>query len=124
MREECREQRRDVGGGQRNGAIWDQMFAAMRTRFTITAMNCPPAAAVFDSMEWQNDPSFDERGIMQVMQPTSGDFKMPTWPVRVDGKPARLTASPRLGQHSAEVLHDWLGISAAEVATLRREGVL
>jgi hypothetical protein len=29
-----------------------------------------------------------------------------------------------LGQHSAEVLNDWLGIGADEVATLKSEGVL
>jgi crotonobetainyl-CoA:carnitine CoA-transferase CaiB-like acyl-CoA transferase len=49
---------------------------------------------------------------------------MPTWPVRVDGKPPRLKPSPLLGQHGAEVLNEWLGIGADEVATLKREGVL
>ena len=69
-----------------------------------------PAGAVFDTMELQQDPSFDERGIMQVMEHPNGAFKMPTWPVRVDGKPPRLKPSPLLGQHSAEVLDEWLGL--------------
>ena len=47
-----------------------------------------PAGAVLDTMELQNDPTFEQRGIMQVMQhPKHGPFKMPAWPVRVDGKP-------------------------------------
>jgi formyl-CoA transferase len=75
-------------------------------------------------MELQNDPTFDERGIMQVMEHPNGAFKMPTWPVRVDGKPPRLKPSPLLGQHNAEVLHDWLGISAGELDALKREDVL
>jgi formyl-CoA transferase len=83
-----------------------------------------PAGAVFDTMELQQDPTFDERGIMQVMEHPNGAFKMPTWPVRVDGKPARLTPSPLLGQHSALVLNDWLGIGAGEIAGLKSEGVL
>jgi formyl-CoA transferase len=83
-----------------------------------------PAGAVFDTMELQKDPTFEERGIMQEMEHPNGKFKMPTWPVRVDGKPARLKPSPLLGQHSAEVLNDWLGIGADEVATLKSEGVL
>jgi formyl-CoA transferase len=83
-----------------------------------------PAGAVFDTMELQNDPTFEERGIMQVMQHPNGPFKMPAWPVRVDGKPARITPSPKLGQHTADVLNEWLGIGAAEVATLRDEKVL
>ena len=53
-----------------------------------------------------------------------GAFTMASWPVRVDGKPPRLTPSPLLGQHNDEVLHDWLGIDAAERAALKREGVL
>ncbi len=83
-----------------------------------------PAGAVFDTMELQQDPSFEERGIMQVMDHPNGAFKMPTWPVRVDGKPARLKPSPLLGQHSAEVLSDWLDLDAGEIAALKREGVL
>jgi formyl-CoA transferase len=83
-----------------------------------------PAGAVFDTMELQNDPSFEKRGIMQVMEHSSGPFKMPAWPVRVDGKPARLAPSPLLGQHNAEVLNAWLGLSAADVAALKKDGVL
>ena len=52
-----------------------------------------PAGAVLDTMELQNDPSFEQRGIMQVMQhPVHEPFKMPAWPVRVDGKPPRVKA--------------------------------
>jgi crotonobetainyl-CoA:carnitine CoA-transferase CaiB-like acyl-CoA transferase len=50
-------------------------------------------------MELQNDPSFEARGIMQVMEHPSGAFKMPTWPVRVDGKPPKLKPSPLRGKH-------------------------
>jgi crotonobetainyl-CoA:carnitine CoA-transferase CaiB-like acyl-CoA transferase len=84
-----------------------------------------PAGAVLDTMELQNDPSFEQRGIMQVMHhPVHGDFKMPAWPVRVDGKPSKVVASPVLGQHTAEVLGAWLDMSEADVEGLRREGVI
>src|SRR5256712_3697592 len=83
-----------------------------------------PAGAVFDTMELQNDPSFEKRGIMQVMEHPNGAFKMPTWPVRVDGKPPRVTASPLLGQNNAEVLNTWLGLGADDVAALKSDGVL
>jgi formyl-CoA transferase len=83
-----------------------------------------PAGAVFDTMELHSDPSFEKRGIMQVMDHPNGPFKMPAWPVRVDGAPPRVTASPLLGQHSADVLQGWLGLGADEVAALKREGVL
>jgi crotonobetainyl-CoA:carnitine CoA-transferase CaiB-like acyl-CoA transferase len=83
-----------------------------------------PSGAVFDTMELQNEPSFEKRGIMQVMPHPNGDFKMASWPVRVDGKPPTLKASPLLGQHSEDVLQDWLGIDAKGIAALREEGVL
>ena len=53
-----------------------------------------------------------------------GDFKMPAWPVRVDGKPPRVETSPVLGQHTGEVLQAWLGMSAGDVETLRGEGAV
>jgi hypothetical protein len=49
---------------------------------------------------------------------------MPAWPVRVNGKPPKVKASPILGQHTRDVLGGWLGLSAAEVEGLRGEGVL
>jgi formyl-CoA transferase len=83
-----------------------------------------PAGAVFDTMELQNEPTFEERGLMQVVHHRQGDYKMASWPVRVDGKTVRLKPSPALGGDSAEVLENWLGISAAEVEKLRSEKVL
>jgi crotonobetainyl-CoA:carnitine CoA-transferase CaiB-like acyl-CoA transferase len=84
-----------------------------------------PAGAVLDTMELQNDPTFEQRGIMQTMQhPKHHPFKMPAWPVRVDGKPPRVAASPMLGQHTADVLTEWLGLSEAEVEKLRGDKVV
>jgi crotonobetainyl-CoA:carnitine CoA-transferase CaiB-like acyl-CoA transferase len=83
-----------------------------------------PAGAVFDTMELQNEPSFEERGFMQTVQHHNGEFKMASWPVRVDGKTVRLKGSPALGGDTAEVLGDWLGIDAGGVAALKSEGVL
>jgi crotonobetainyl-CoA:carnitine CoA-transferase CaiB-like acyl-CoA transferase len=84
-----------------------------------------PAGAVFDTLELMNDASLAERGIMQTIQhPTTGAVKMPAWPVRFDGAPPRVKPSPTLGQHTAEVLGQWLGIDAQQVAALRQEGIL
>ncbi len=84
-----------------------------------------PAGAVLDTMELQNDQTFEDRGIMQVMRhPVHHAFKVPGWPVRIDGKPPALTPSPVLGQHTDEVLGEWLGLNAQAVAALRGEGAL
>jgi formyl-CoA transferase len=84
-----------------------------------------PAGAVLDTMELQNDESFATRGIMQTIEhPTMGTYKMPTWPVRVDGKPPHLVRAPELGEHTDKVLVGWLGMTQAEVDKLRAEGAL
>jgi formyl-CoA transferase len=83
-----------------------------------------PAGAVLDTMELHNDPSFERRGIMQTMHhPKVGDFKMPTWPVRFDGKPPVVKPSPLLGADTAAVLSEWLGKSTCEIARLKASKV-
>ncbi|MFZ2004812.1 MAG: CoA transferase [Stellaceae bacterium] len=84
-----------------------------------------PAGAVFDTAELMADPSLAERGIMQTFEhPTTGRVKMPAWPVRFDGAPAKVKPSPLLGQHTGEVLQGWLGMSAGEIDGLKADGVL
>ncbi|NKB55019.1 MAG: formyl-CoA transferase [Alphaproteobacteria bacterium] len=79
-----------------------------------------PAGAVLDTEELNNDTTFDERGVMQTMvHPVHRPFKMPAWPVRVDGKATRLKSSPMLGEHTEEVISDWLGLNEAAVAELK-----
>jgi formyl-CoA transferase len=109
----------------------DELVAAWTSQHTkeecmkIIGAAGVPAGAVFDTLELMNDPSFDQRGIMQTIDhPTTGKVKMPAWPVRFDGVTARVKPSPLLGQHSAEVLGGWLGMSAQEVDALRQEGIV
>ena len=84
-----------------------------------------PAGAVFDTLELMNEPSFAERGIMQTVDhPTTGEVKMPAWPVRFDGSPPKVCPSPQLGQHVEDVLCSWLGIELEEIATLRQMGIV
>ena len=84
-----------------------------------------PAGAVFDTMELHEEPSFEARGIMQVMEhPQYRPFKMPGWPVLVDGKAARVKSSPTLGEHTSTVLVHWLGLTEADVQELRTAGAI
>ena len=61
---------------------------------------------------------------MQTMPHPKGPLKMPTFPVRFDGAPPRVTPSPLLGEHTTTVLGDWLGMSADDVEALKRDRVL
>ena len=83
-----------------------------------------PAGAVRDTLELLNDPNFEERGIIQSIQHPTGPFKMAGWPVRFNGKTAPVKPAPLLGQHSAEILKDWLGMSEEQVTALHAEQVI
>jgi crotonobetainyl-CoA:carnitine CoA-transferase CaiB-like acyl-CoA transferase len=84
-----------------------------------------PAGAVLDTEELNSDVTFEERGVMQTMvHPVHRPFKMPAWPVRVDGKATRLTASPMLGEHTNEVISDWLGLNDAAIDALKTDGAV
>jgi len=102
---------------------WTQQHEKREAMEKLIAVSVP-AGAVFDTMELLNEPTFAERGFIQTVKHHNGEYKMASWPVRVDGKTARIKGSPGLGQDTAEVLHDWLAIDERELATLKLEGVL
>jgi formyl-CoA transferase len=105
-------------------AAWTRQHSKEEAMKLIGAAGVP-AGAVFDTVELMNDPSLAERGIMQTFEhPTTGPVKMPAWPVRFDGAPAKVKPSPLLGQHNAEVLSGWLGMSTAEIDGLKQDGIL
>jgi formyl-CoA transferase len=115
----------------KNDAELDPIIRAwtgMRTKHEAMAMVGGagiPAGAVLDTMELQNDPTFEQRGIMQVMAHESHKgFKMPAWPVRINGKPPAVRASPALGEHTDEVLSGWLGLSADALRKLRENKIV
>ncbi|MGH7154345.1 MAG: CaiB/BaiF CoA transferase family protein, partial [Acetobacteraceae bacterium] len=84
-----------------------------------------PAGAVLDTNELLHDPSFEQRGIMQTVQhPRVGPYKMATFPVRFSGRPTQLRPAPLLGEHTGDVLGQWLGLGADEVGSLRGQNVV
>jgi len=49
----------------------------------------------------------------------------PTTPLRIHGAdPVDTVPSPKLGQHNHEIYGDWLGLSAADIGALERDGVI
>lgn len=84
-----------------------------------------PAGAVLDTMELVEDPTFVDRGIMQIMQhPTLGPYRMPSWPVRYSGHHPEVQPSPLLGEHTQAVLSEWLKLSPGSIEKLRNSSVI
>jgi crotonobetainyl-CoA:carnitine CoA-transferase CaiB-like acyl-CoA transferase len=65
-----------------------------------------PAGAVFDTGDLLAEPSFVERGIIQIMRHPRGELRMPTFPVRFDGAAPPVEPAPLLGEHTDQVLGD------------------
>jgi crotonobetainyl-CoA:carnitine CoA-transferase CaiB-like acyl-CoA transferase len=63
--------------------------------------------------------------VQEVEHPTLGSLRLLGIPFTLEGSPLTIRRPPpRLGEHTAEVLAEMLGLSSREVETLRREGVL
>jgi crotonobetainyl-CoA:carnitine CoA-transferase CaiB-like acyl-CoA transferase len=104
-------------------ATWTRLRSKQEAMAQISAAGVP-AGAVFDSMELTNEPSFAKRGILQTVQHGEWKMTMPTWPVRFDGAPPPIKPAPQLGEHTAEVLDQWLGLRGNEIEALRDQGVI
>jgi crotonobetainyl-CoA:carnitine CoA-transferase CaiB-like acyl-CoA transferase len=78
---------------------------------------CFPAYTVGQMME---SPHVAERGFLQEFTSPGGrSFQLPGHPIRMSATPWRtFRPAPRLGQHTVEVLGDWLGRSGTEAQSL------
>jgi formyl-CoA transferase len=84
-----------------------------------------PAGAVLDTREIVEDPTFEQRKIRQTMaHPVVGNYTMSGWPVRFGDAPPTIGPAPLLGQHSGNVLADWLKMDDVAIDTLRQAKVI
>jgi CoA:oxalate CoA-transferase len=94
--------------------------------FARTKQHRIPSAPVRDLLEVMNDRHMHERGMLErIDHPELGDIVVPTSPLRFHGADrVATTPSPRIGQHNDQIYGGWLGLSAEDIAALRREGVI
>ncbi len=84
-----------------------------------------PAGPVLDTRELADDKTFEQRKIRQTMQhPAVGAYTMSGWPVRFGGEPPTVRPAPLLGQHSGNVLADWLQMDSGAIAALKSAKVI
>lgn len=85
-----------------------------------------PSAPVRDLIEVTNDKHMHERGMLEwIDHPQFGKVVVPNSPLRLHGADqVTPTPSPRLGQHSHEVLGEMLNLDRAEIDRLEAEGVI
>jgi crotonobetainyl-CoA:carnitine CoA-transferase CaiB-like acyl-CoA transferase len=73
-----------------------------------------------------NHPQVQARGmIVESEHPVAGKVQVIGVPVKLSETPGSVREpAPLLGQHTDEVLHEYLGMTDAEISALHQEGVI
>ena len=85
-----------------------------------------PVAPVLQINQAIEDPHVKARGIIaEIDHHTAGKVRMPGFPVKMSKSPASIRmGAPKLGEHSAEVLKEYLGYSDEQIAELKKSGTV
>ena len=84
-----------------------------------------PAGAVQDTVEVLNDQHLRARDmVVDVKDPARGDYQLIGNPIKIAGNDTPIQPPPLLGEHTAEVLAQLLGMDAGEIDALRKDGVV
>lgn len=84
-----------------------------------------PCGAVYNTLELMHDPDLLERGMMaKVQHPQRGEVTVAGWPLQMSDSHVPIRTSPLHGGDNEAVYGEWLGLSADEVAQMRRTSVI
>ncbi|MBI4537159.1 MAG: CoA transferase [candidate division NC10 bacterium] len=96
-----------------------------RTVMKLAAEAGVPAGAVFDTMELTHDPHLRRRRTMvTIHHPEYGEFTMPGNPIKMSGSEVEVQPAPMLGVDNQRIYGEMLGLTPADLARLRQEGVI
>ncbi len=112
-------------------ALTHELEAVLRTRPAaawLAALEpaAVPCAPINDLAQVFADPQVRHRGLrLDVAHPSGATVPMVANPIRLSATPAVYDlAPPLLGQHTEEILSERLGMTAEQIADLRRMGVV
>ncbi|MEP6871165.1 MAG: CoA transferase, partial [Anaerolineaceae bacterium] len=84
-----------------------------------------PCSAVYDSEDILHDEHLHSRNMIRtVNHPVHGGVEMVGPPIHLSDSDVEMIAAPLLGEHTAEVLANELGLGANELAGLEARGIL
>jgi crotonobetainyl-CoA:carnitine CoA-transferase CaiB-like acyl-CoA transferase len=109
-------------------AIVGAWVGSLSTEETIARLNKAgiPNAKIATLDEVVENPQLRHRGqIIEMEHPIAGKIPMQGFTVGLSGTPMSLTrASPNLGQHTSEVLSEWVGLDEKRLSDLRARNVI
>jgi crotonobetainyl-CoA:carnitine CoA-transferase CaiB-like acyl-CoA transferase len=85
-----------------------------------------PCARLADVTDIVENPQVKYRGqIIEIEHPVQGTVRMQGNPIRLADTPVKNHRTvPTLGQHTDEILSDWLNLDQNAIAALREDGVI
>ena len=103
-------------------------WCSVRTKYeameTIAAAGVP-CSATLDTGELHHDKHLRERGFIHELElPVHGKVPMLGFAPQLSESSVEMTAPPRLGEHTDEVLADELGVDTARLVELREAGII
>ena len=103
---------------------WTLNYTKFEVMERLNAIDVP-CGPVLDSADLFADDHLQARDmIVEVPHPQRGSFKTVGSPLKLSDSMVDITASPLLGEHTAEVLEQVMGYGANEVDKLRQDGVI
>ncbi|MDB5885585.1 MAG: putative CoA-transferase [Polaromonas sp.] len=92
-------------------------------KLNAATVSCGPINSMADL---EHDPQVIARGlVVPMMHPVNGLIRTVASPLRMSDSPVEYRiAPPRIGEHTEEVLQDWLGLAEAQCAILREQGAI
>ena len=110
--------------------IFDTVEAWTMTmdKFEVMAIMTPlnvPCGPILSMKELAEEPSLRESGtVVDVPHPERGNYLTVGCPVKLSASPAEIERSPLLGEHTREILADVLGLTDAEIETIKIAGAV
>jgi len=99
-----------------------------KTKFEVMEICNPldiPVGPILSMKEIAEEPSLRETGtIVEVDHPTRGKYLTVGNPIKLSASPAVVKRSPLLGEHTEEILREFLGYSEDEVAQIKESGAI